>query len=84
MKKNIKNAAAIVVLVGFAALVLGCAATPFTQGRNALENGNYELAITMFTESIRREPALRGSAYSNRGNAHMLIGEYDKAITDFQ
>ena len=71
MKRNLKHVATIVMLVGFAALVLGCAATPFTQGRNALVDGNYELAITMFTESIRREPQQRPAAYYNRGTAHI-------------
>ena len=85
MKKNVKNAAAIVLLAGFAALVFGCA-TPFTHGINAMRDGNYELAIEMFTESVstRADRSNWAFAYYHRGTAHMRIGEYDRAIADFQ
>ena len=46
-----------------------------------LMNGDYQDAISSFTESLDLNPT--SFAYSNRGSAYINIGEYDKAIADF-
>jgi tetratricopeptide (TPR) repeat protein len=44
--------------------------------------GDYDRAITDFTEAIRLNPKL-GTAFSNRGLAYEKKGGYDRAIADF-
>ena len=52
------------------------------EGIEALENGNYSLAITYFTKAIRHDPNL-SPAYALRANAYHNIGDYDAAIKDY-
>ena len=44
--------------------------------------GEYDRAISDFTEAIRLDPKL-ASAYYNRGIAYENKGEHDKAIADY-
>ncbi len=52
------------------------------EGIEALENDNYDLAITCFTKAIRNEPNL-APAYALRANAYHNLGNYDAAIKDY-
>jgi len=51
-------------------------------GVAALDDGNYEFAITLFTEAIRLDPKYV-DAYNNRGNANADQGKFDAAIADY-
>ena len=51
-------------------------------GVASMENGNYEHAIIEFNKSIDLEP-LNHKAYNNRGEAHLKLGNYQRARQDF-
>src|SRR4026208_676781 len=55
---------------------------PFDAGLVALHEGNFDKAISLFTEDIRLHPE-NGAAYDNRGFAYLQKGELDRAIADF-
>jgi tetratricopeptide (TPR) repeat protein len=55
---------------------------PFEAGLAALKEGNFDRAISLFTEDIRLHPR-NGAAYDNRGFAYLQKGDLDQAITDF-
>ena len=52
------------------------------QGNVHVEQGQYDKAITDFTEAIRINPDL-AEAYYNRGVAHRKLGNDVKADADF-
>jgi len=43
--------------------------------------GDYDMAISDFTEALRLNPNM-SAAYNNRGDAYAMKGDYDKAIAD--
>lgn len=47
-----------------------------------LKNGKYSDAVVGFSEEIQSSPS--EGAYNNRGMAHLHLGNYDKALADFQ
>lgn len=74
-------------------LMCGCASTPgqahVTQAVSCIERGDacynrgqYEQAITEYTEGIRLWPGIACS-YHNRGVAYGALGDHDRAIADF-
>ena len=67
-------------------LLLSLPAVPpaddFERGLEALQKGDYALAVTCFDAYIRENP-LRAKAYYCRGVAHARRKEADKAIEDF-
>jgi tetratricopeptide (TPR) repeat protein len=54
----------------------------FNAGKIALEHGDFDTAISDFSEAIRLKPDAV-VAYNNRGVAHKEKGEKDRAIDDF-
>ena len=83
MKRNLKHAAAIVLLTGFAVLILSCTTTtPFQRGREAYYSGDYELAIQEFTRQFRSRPC--ANTLNNRGLAFSRLGDHERAIADFE
>jgi len=52
------------------------------QGLEALERGQYDLAIVYFDEAIDLDPT-DARAYYNRGQAYVGKGEYEMAILDY-
>jgi tetratricopeptide (TPR) repeat protein len=57
-------------------------ADDFERGLEALQKGDYALAVTCLDAYIRDNP-LRAKAYYCRGVAHAKLKEPDKAIADF-
>ena len=53
----------------------------FDQGKQAIVEKNYDLAIRCFTEAIRLDPQ-NANAYIFRGLAYSDTGDQDKAIAD--
>jgi tetratricopeptide (TPR) repeat protein len=51
------------------------------RGLSYFESGQYDLAITDFTNAIELQPD--PFSYYNRGNAYYKLPEYQKAITDY-
>jgi tetratricopeptide (TPR) repeat protein len=66
----------------FLVLPLPTFADDFDRGKEALDNGDDDLAIACFTACIRDHPK-SAAAYYNRGLAYGHKQEYDKAIQDF-
>jgi tetratricopeptide (TPR) repeat protein len=52
------------------------------QGDMYSKNGDYDKAITEYTQAIRFDPN-NDVAYTNRGLAYLRAGNYDKALKDF-
>ena len=67
-----------------ALIVRGCFAAdnPFESGLAALKEGDFDKAISLFTEDIRLHPS-NGAAFDNRGFAYLQKGDLDRAIADF-
>ena len=82
MKRMVKHAA---MFAGFVMLVLGCVVTggAATRGDQAFKNSNYTLAITEYSEALRLQPH-NVVILRNRGIAHFRIGDFDRAISDFE
>ena len=77
----------VVVIVLLLPIVLSCSEKEtvmdsYDRGVEALMNGDYDLAVTCFTEVIRLDPR-DPAAYSNRGMAYDEKGEFGKAIADY-
>jgi tetratricopeptide (TPR) repeat protein len=53
----------------------------FKRGNEYRNKGDYEKAITDYTEALRLDPQL-AKAYANRAVAHFHLKEFEKAITD--
>ncbi len=79
----------IVVIVSqtiFDTVIPGHALYYSTRGDNYLKQGNYEQAITEYTQAIKLDPNLtslyynRGLAYSYKENYGLAIADYSKAI----
>lgn len=51
--------------------------------RNEIMNCNFELGFEYFTKIIEND-ATKISSWRQRAEAYMLIGQYDKAITDYK
>ena len=87
MKKNVKNAAAIVLLAGFAVLVLGCLTLSYRErharGMAAYNNRDFHLAIEEFTEGLNRRPG-HSVLHRDRGRAHLAAGNHAQAIEDLE
>ena len=54
----------------------------FRLARNAMQRGDYSLAIQLFDNAIRHDPNYR-LAYTFRGNAYERLGDIDSAIEDY-
>lgn len=52
-------------------------------GQKYLTEMNYTEAVASFTEAIKLEPD-NIQAYIGRAEAYMALGEYDKALEDYQ
>ena len=61
---------------------LSDAETHFERGNAEFHGGQYERAITEYTEAIRLNPN-DAAAYNNRGNTHSKLGAYIFAISDY-
>jgi tetratricopeptide (TPR) repeat protein len=74
-----------IVAVGLLPLVMaGCALTGEFQrerGLYAMQQKDYDLAITCFDRCIKENPA-EGAVYADRAYAYECKGEHDKAIAD--
>src|SRR5215471_785064 len=57
------------------------AAVCFQKGRHALEENDFDLAISWFNACIRHDPA-RDTGFFGRGFAHLKKANYDSAIAD--
>jgi len=53
------------------------------RGTDERNKGNYEGAISNYTEAIRLEPDFVGAAYYGRGIVYFYLGQFDKAINDY-
>ena len=53
------------------------------RGARWVHRGNYERAVSDFSEAIRRDPQY-ASAYENRAATYLLMGELKKAANDCQ
>ena len=51
------------------------------QSNAACQTGDFALAITLYTEAIRLDPA-NHILYSNRSAAHVKLGQFGKALQD--
>jgi len=84
--KNQKYLAIVMFITLFATLVMGCFSTPFdllSQSATAsYRAGDYEKAITDYTEAIRINPNYYYTFYM-RGAAYSQIGDLDRAIEDY-
>jgi tetratricopeptide (TPR) repeat protein len=79
-RKTIFAASALLALLTMA----GCgkkADGPFLQGKQAYDKGDYDLAVSCYTEAIRLTPT-SAEVYYNRGLAHVGKSDLDKAIAD--
>jgi tetratricopeptide (TPR) repeat protein len=56
--------------------------TPFQRGVACHSRGEYEQAISEFSEALRLDPN-NALAYANRGDAYRLKGDLERAIADF-
>jgi tetratricopeptide (TPR) repeat protein len=73
------------VVVLLALVVAGCGrrdAAAVKLGSEAMEKGDFDLAISQFTEAIRLDPK-NAEMYYLRGVAYKRKGKFDKAVTDF-
>ncbi len=79
------------ILAGLFLVTLGCcgfgcrsqdAEHLFEQGKNAVEQADYDIAIDRFSEVIRLDPD-RVDAYYRRGIVYGNQGQLDQAIADF-
>jgi len=52
------------------------------RGNAYFEKGQYDLAISDYSEAIAIDPK-NAAAYSNRGDIYLLKGQYDATIADF-
>jgi tetratricopeptide (TPR) repeat protein len=57
------------------------AANDFDEGCKALDQKEYDVAITHFDAVLRKRPT--AAAFYNRGNAHLGKRDYDRAAADF-
>jgi Flp pilus assembly protein TadD len=71
--------AAIVLLL---ASLAPASAQRVEQGIEALNRGEYDLAIVYFDEAIKLDPA-DANAHYHRGQAHVAKAEYEMAILDY-
>ena len=51
------------------------------QSNTACQNGDFERAVTLYTEAIALDPA-NHILYSNRSAAHIKMGQFTKALQD--
>jgi Flp pilus assembly protein TadD len=58
------------------------AETEFRQGDKASQKGNFDLAISCYTDAIRLNPKY-AKAYYSRGAAYSEKGDHDKAQAGF-
>jgi major membrane immunogen (membrane-anchored lipoprotein) len=83
-----------VVLFGVALVLLSCGGKSSDDAANAFENGNYKLAIQLYSEALQNDPAnthykerialcymYRGLEYFNTtGNVKSFSGNFEKAL----
>ena len=88
--KKAKNALFSLLLVLAALAVLAAcgskavtAADKIELGRKYLSELNYTEAVASFTEAIKLDPD-NIQAYMGRAEAYLALGEYDKALADYQ
>ncbi|MDR3604640.1 MAG: hypothetical protein P4L38_08405 [Syntrophaceae bacterium] len=84
MTNTLRNAIHIVVLVGFVVTAWQSAAIAddFTQGIQALDRGQHELAVKFFSSYLARKPGTY-EALVNRGTAFVRSGHVYHAISDW-
>ncbi|CAH1801730.1 unnamed protein product [Owenia fusiformis] len=51
------------------------------QSNQAIQNGDFKHAITLYTEAINLDP-INHILYSNRSAAHVKVGDYQKGLQD--
>ena len=79
----------IAVIVLVAVLLTACASKAATAadkielGQKYLTELNYTEAVASFTEAIKLDPN-NIQAYMGRAEAYLALGEYDKALADYQ
>ncbi|WP_185113995.1 tetratricopeptide repeat protein [Fulvivirga imtechensis] len=64
------------------AVITGCKDERSDLGDKHFKNGEYKEAVKAYTEYLRLEPTHVKSLY-NRGRAYEELGEYEKALADF-
>ena len=86
MKRNTRKKYGAVLCAVFLALIL-CACDPFggyrkqlEQGRQQIERGQYEAAVTSYSMAAERNPR-RADAYEGRGNAYAALADNAKAYS---
>ena len=58
------------------------ASAHYNRGNSYYQKGNYNQAISDYTDAIRHNPSF-AKAYDNRGVAYLLMGDYDQAIQNY-
>ncbi|GHV07508.1 hypothetical protein AGMMS50229_14480 [Campylobacterota bacterium] len=58
-----------------------CAESYFSKGESAMRRGEHKQAIIEYSRAIDLDPNF-SSAYNNRGSTYMLLGDYDRALSD--
>ena len=88
--KKAKNALfSLLLLLAALAVLAACgskavtAADKIELGRKYLSELNYTEAVASFTEAIKLDPD-NIQAYMGRAEAYLALGEYDKALADYQ
>jgi hypothetical protein len=56
--------------------------TPFEEGEQRYEKGDYDGAIAAYTRALEEEPS-EGFYFQCRGQAYRMKGEFDRAIVDY-
>ena len=77
---------ALFAILSLAAPALAGGYDDFCDGEAALTNGNYELAIKLYTRAIRSGELSTedlASASSGRGSAYLETGRYRRALIEF-
>lgn len=80
--KKIVLAITILALTSLNVLFAQTAVDYYNQGTIYLNQGDYDRAITAFTQAIRLNPNY-AEAYNNRGLAYNYKNDYDRAIADY-
>jgi len=89
MKKRccLKKIIMIVIVLSPITIITNCVTIYdyWEKGQIAAKNNNYQEAILQYTKAIRASKDIweLAESYELRGKIYAILGEYDKAITDF-